>query len=40
LARSITRFLDPEQALEAQAPEGTIFPRSVAMGGGWLLDHL
>jgi hypothetical protein len=40
LARSITRFLDPEQALEAQAPEGTSFLRAVSMGGGWLLDHL
>jgi transposase len=40
LARSITRFLDPEQALSAQAPEGTSFLRSVPMGGGWLLDHL
>jgi len=40
LARSITRFLDPEQALAAQAPEGTSFLRAVPMGGGWLLDHL
>jgi hypothetical protein len=40
LARSITRFLDPEQALETQAPEGTSFLRSVSMGGGRLLDHL
>ena len=40
LARSITRFLDPEQALEAQAPEGTSFLRAVSMGGAWLLDHL
>ncbi|MGH2862333.1 MAG: IS1634 family transposase [Solirubrobacteraceae bacterium] len=40
LARSITRFLDPGQALEAQAPEGTRFLRSVPMGGAWLLDHL
>ena len=40
LARSITRFLDPERALSAQAPEGTSFLRSVPMGGGWLLDHL
>ena len=40
LARSITRFLDPEQALEAQAPEGTSFLRAVPMGGAWLLDHL
>jgi transposase len=40
LARSITRFLDPEQALSAQAPQGTSFLRSVPMGGAWLLDHL
>ena len=40
LARSITRFLDPEQALAAQAPEGTNFLRAVSMGGAWLLDHL
>jgi hypothetical protein len=40
LARSITRFLDPEQALAAQAPEGTSFLRSVPMGGAWLLDDL
>ena len=40
LARSITRFLDPERALEAQAPEGTGFLRAVSMGGGWVLDHL
>jgi hypothetical protein len=40
LARSITRFLDPGQALAAQAPEGTSFLRSLPMGGAWLLDHL
>jgi len=40
LVRSITRFLDPEQALEAQAPEGMRFLRSQPMGGAWLLDHL
>ena len=40
LAGSITRFLDPEQALAAQAPEGTGFVRSVPMGGGWVLEHL
>jgi hypothetical protein len=40
LARSIQRFLDPERALEAQAPEGTSFLRSVPMGGAWVLDHL
>jgi transposase len=40
LARSLTRFLDPGQALAAQAPEGTSFVRSLPMGGAWLLDHL
>ncbi len=40
LVRSISRFLDPEQALSAQAPEGTRFLRSVPMGGAWVLDHL
>jgi hypothetical protein len=35
LVRSITRFLDPEQALEAQAPEGTRFLESRPMGGAW-----
>lgn len=40
LARSITRFLDPEQALAAQAPEGTNFLRSLPMGGAWVLDDL
>ena len=40
LARSIQRFLDPEQALSAQAPDGTSFLRAVPMGGVWLLDHL
>jgi hypothetical protein len=40
LVGSITRFLDPGQALCAQAPEGTSFLRSVPMGGAWALDHL
>jgi hypothetical protein len=40
LVRSISRFLDPEQALSAQAPEGTSFLRSLPMGGAWVLDHL
>ena len=40
LVRSITRFLDPEQALEAQAPEGMSFLASRPMGGAWVLDHL
>lgn len=40
LVRSITRFLDPEQALAAQAPEGMSFLASRPMGGAWVLDHL
>ena len=40
LVRSITRFLDPEQALEAQAPEGMSFLASRPIGGAWVLDHL
>lgn len=40
LVRSISRFLDPEQALAAQAPEGMRFLRSQPMGGAWLLDDL
>jgi Transposase DDE domain len=40
LVRSITRFLDSEQALEAQAPEGMRFLESRPMGGAWVLDHL
>jgi hypothetical protein len=40
LVRSITRFLDPEQALEAQAPDGMRFLESRPMGGAWVLDHL
>jgi hypothetical protein len=40
LVRSITRFLDPEQALAAQAPEGMRFLESRPMGGAWVLDHL
>jgi hypothetical protein len=40
LVRSITRFLDPERALEAQAPEGMSFLESRPMGGAWVLDHL
>ncbi|MGZ6670443.1 MAG: hypothetical protein ACXVH3_37985 [Solirubrobacteraceae bacterium] len=40
LVRSISRFLDPEQALEAQAPEGMRFLASRPMGGAWVLDHL
>src|SRR6266705_1995101 len=40
LVRSITRFLDPEQALAAQAPEGLRFLESRPLGGAWVLDHL
>jgi hypothetical protein len=40
LVRSITRFLDPEQALAAQAPEGLRFLESRPMGGAWVLDQL
>jgi hypothetical protein len=40
LVRSITRFLDPEQALAAQAPEGLRFLDSWPMGGAWVLDCL
>ena len=40
LVRSITRFLDPDQALSAQAPEGMRFLASRPMGGAWVLDHL
>src|SRR3972149_11290166 len=40
LVRSITRFLDPEQALAAQAPAGLRFLESRPMGGAWLLDQL
>ena len=40
LVRSITRFLDPEQALAAQAPEGLRFRESRPMGGAWVLDQL
>jgi hypothetical protein len=40
LVRSITRFLDPEQALQAQAPEGLRFLDSRPMGGAFVLDQL
>jgi hypothetical protein len=40
LVRSITRFLDPDQALAAQAPEGMRFLESRPMGGAWVLDQL
>jgi hypothetical protein len=40
LVRSISRFLDPGQALAAQAPEGLDFQESRPMGGAWVLDQL
>ena len=40
LVHSITRFLEPGQALEAQAPEELRFLHSRPMGGGWVLDRL
>jgi hypothetical protein len=40
LVRSITRFLEPDQALRAQAPEELRFLRSRPMGGAWVLDRL
>ncbi len=40
LVRSLTRFLEPEQALAAQAPEELRFLGSRPMGGAWVLDHL
>ena len=40
LVRSITRFLEPDEALAAQAPEGMRFLRSRPMGGAWVLDQL
>jgi hypothetical protein len=35
LVRSLTRFLEPEQALAAQTPEELRFLRSRPMGGAW-----
>jgi Transposase DDE domain len=40
LVRSITRFLEPGQALRATAPEELRFLESRPMGGAWALDHL
>src|SRR5438093_6217149 len=40
LVRSITRFLEPEQALEATAPAELRFLESRPMGGAWVLDGL
>jgi hypothetical protein len=40
LVRSISRFLEPGEALAAQAPEELRFLRSRPMGGAWVLDQL
>src|SRR5918994_4915561 len=40
LVASVTRFLDPDQALAAQAGEGLAFVESRPLGGGWGLDGL
>jgi Transposase DDE domain len=40
LVASVTRFLDPDQALAAQAGEGLAFVESRPLGGIWALDGL
>jgi hypothetical protein len=40
LVASVTRFLDPDQALAAQAGEGLAFVESRPLGGVWVLDGL
>jgi hypothetical protein len=40
LVRSISRFLEPGEALAAQAPEELRFLESRPMGGAWVLDQL
>jgi hypothetical protein len=40
LVRSLSRFLEPEQALAAQTPQELRFLGSRPMGGAWVLDHL
>jgi hypothetical protein len=40
LVRSVSRFLDPEQALEASAGSELVFVGSRPFGGAWLLDQL
>src|ERR687898_496297 len=40
LVASVTRFLDPDQALAAQAGEGLAFIESRPLGGIWVLDGL
>ena len=40
LVRSLSRVLEPEQALIATAPAELAFVRSVPLGGAWALDGL
>jgi Transposase DDE domain len=40
LVASLTRFLDPDQALAATAGEGLGFVESRPLGGAWVLDGL
>jgi transposase len=40
LVRSMSRFLDPDAALSAQAPEGMRMMSSRSLGGAFLLDSL
>jgi transposase len=40
LVRSISRFLEPGEALAATAPEELRFLESRPLGGAWVLDHL
>jgi hypothetical protein len=40
LVRSVSRFLDPEQALAASADGELVFVGSRPFGGAWLLDQL
>src|SRR5918995_4506584 len=40
LVASVTRFLDPDQALAATAGEGLAFIESRPLGGAWVLDGL
>src|SRR6266498_3594483 len=40
LVASVTRFLDPDQALAATADQGLEFIESRPLGGVWVLDGL
>ena len=40
LVASVSRFLDPDQALAAAAGEGLAFVESRPLGGAWVLDGL